>query len=170
MKRIKYRAHFITSFLCHLPRAVGVEPAQGGCRAVGSSPEMDSLRRAGDTRLPLIGLSFVILVIYFSLSCCWYRKDLVNFFLISLILTWHCCAVGEPSYAALQMLSNSGWTWVSNRIPLHLALGISVDSAVLAEDIKHLSNFNWKGLNWNLYLLLKVEAELSGLRLLLMVE
>lgn len=34
---------------------------------------------------------------------------------------------------------------------LHLALGIiSVDSAILAEGIKLLSNFNWKGLNWNL--------------------
>lgn len=46
MKLIKYRAHFITNFLSHLPRAVGVEPAQGGCRVSGSCPEMDSLRGA----------------------------------------------------------------------------------------------------------------------------
>lgn len=57
-----------------------------------------------------------------------------------------------------------------NRIPLDLAFSIFVDSADLAEGIKHLSNFIWKRLNWNLSLLLKVEAELCGLKLLLMVE
>lgn len=46
MKLIKYRAHFITNFLSHLPRAAGVEPAQGGCRVLGRCPEMDSLHRA----------------------------------------------------------------------------------------------------------------------------
>lgn len=40
---------------------------------------------------------------------------------------------------------------------MELALGGSVDSADLAEGIKHLSNFNWKGLNWNHYLPLEVE-------------
>lgn len=57
-----------------------------------------------------------------------------------------------------------------NRIPLGLAFSIFVDSADLAEGIKHLSNFIWKRLHWNLSLLLKVEAELGGLKLLLMVE
>lgn len=57
-----------------------------------------------------------------------------------------------------------------NRIPLDLAFSVFVDSADLAEGIKHLSNFIWKGLNWNLSLLLKVEAELGGLKLLVMVE
>jgi len=63
MKLIKYRAHFITNFLSHLPRAMGVEPAQGGCRVLGSCPKMDSLCRAVEYILPLIGLSFAILVI-----------------------------------------------------------------------------------------------------------
>lgn len=57
-----------------------------------------------------------------------------------------------------------------NKIPLDLAFSVFVDSADLAEGIKHLSNFIWKGLNWNLSLLLKVEAELHGLKLLVMVE
>lgn len=51
-----------------------------------------------------------------------------------------------------------------------MAFRFFVDSADLAEGIKHLSNFIWKGLNWNLSLLLKVEAELGGLKLLVMVE
>lgn len=57
-----------------------------------------------------------------------------------------------------------------NRIPLDLAFSVFVDSADLAEGIKHLSNLIGKGLNWNLSLLLKVEAELGGLKLLVMVE
>lgn len=81
MKLVKYRAHFITEFLSHLPRAMGVEPARGGCRILGSCPEMDSPRRAGEC-ISTFDWSFVILVIWFSLSCCNYRKDLVNIFFL----------------------------------------------------------------------------------------
>lgn len=76
---------------------------------------------------------------------------------MSLISAWHCCAKRDASYAAPGMWFNSAGSSVSNRIPLELALGGSVDSADLAEGIKHLSNFNWKGLNWNHYLPLEVE-------------
>lgn len=65
MKLIKYRAHFITNFLSHLPRAVGVEPAQGGCRVLGRCPEMDSLHRAVEY-ISTFDLAFLLQFLRFS--------------------------------------------------------------------------------------------------------
>lgn len=49
MKLLKYRARFFRAhnqFSISPAKSGGVEPAQGGCRVLGSGPEMDSLRRA----------------------------------------------------------------------------------------------------------------------------